>query len=503
MTDKVLKTHQTCPDCGANGCLTVWDNGGTFCHSCGKSGGGKSRKDYEETSFTKEQVPYRNLTQKAVDKYEIVTWLDSKGGHYKREYKYPSSTKNRVLPKDFSSNYGFKPEELFGMDKFNAGSHSTITIVEGEDDAPAAWQILGGSNPVVSVPSATVSSKLLAKCHKWLDSFKEIIVATDGDAAGDRAASSFASAFPNKVYRVNMTKFKDPQEYLENGEGSAFKFAWLNRQKYVPEFDTSTPDAFLKLIVEGEDEEFISSGIEAYDKTHGGLFQGHVTLFKAPEGSGKTELFHFFEHHFLKNYPEIPFASCHLEETQKRTTLAWVSYDLMKNVTRKDLITDMTEVEESVKRLTASENAHLFTIGIDEEPEVILDRVKYYANVCGCKFIFIEPIQDLAQQYSGTESTERFLSKIAVQLARIATELNIGIVIIAHENDEGKISDCRKLGKQASVVVTLERDIENPDDDIRNTTVLRSSKNRPTSFVGYAGTMKFDPSTFTLSEDFS
>ena len=95
------------------------------------------------------------------------------------------------------------------------------------------------------------------------------------------------------------------------------------------------------------------------------------------------------------------------------------------------------------------------------------------------------------------------MSKIAVNLSRIASELNIGIILIAHENDDGLVSDCRKLSKQASVVVRLERDIDNPDPIIRNVTTLKSKKNRPSSFVGYGGQVYFDEPTFTLKEYFS
>lgn len=505
-----ISTHGSCPDCGANGCLSTWADGNTFCHSCGESTAGKKvapkvvdeagTRHSELDKYSRKRLPYRNLTQKAVDKYRVDTLVDSEGKEIAREYHYPHRNKYRVLPKDFSPNKGFSNDHLYGMDLFNSGSTKYVTVVEGEDDAPAAWQMLGGREPVVAIPGASISKELLKKCHDWLNGFDGIIVATDGDSAGDKAADKLASVFPNKVYRVSLTKHKDPQDYLHAGDQAEFKMAWVNRKKYVPQFDISTPDQFLKLIRDEEDDSYISSGIDAYDEEHMGLFQGHLTLFQAPEGTGKTELFHFFEYHLLKNHPDIPFASCHLEESEKRTTLAWASYELDKNVTRTDLIDDQEEVERAVIDLTKNETAHLFSIGTDEDPMVLLDRIKYYVEVCGCKYIFIEPIQDLAQQYYGPESTERFLSKIAVNLSRIAKEKKVGILLIGHENDDGLISDCRKLSKQASVVVRLERDIENTDPDIRNTTTLKSKKNRPASFVGYGGQLKFDPSTFKLVE---
>lgn len=829
MSDKLLVSHGTCPSCGHKDCYSEWESGGSHCHSCGEQTKGKTSDsnplaDSHKTSLSK----YRDLNQQVIDKYQVSTHFDSEGKEFKREYSYPHMSKFRVLPKDFTKNFGFKADHLYGMDKFNAGSSKNLTIVEGEDDTHAAWQMLGGTTPVVGLPSATISADLLKKCHDYISSFDSIIIATDNDDAGDKAASRLAAAFYDKnVYRVQLTKYNDPMEYLQNKDVNEFKFAWANKVKFVPDFDTSTPDGYLKLIEEEDDDEYIPTGFIDYDREHLGLFQGHVTMFLAPEGTGKclhpdqrvllssgksspakdvkkgmrllgpdgtsrivlsttsgqegmyqitptkgtpwvcnashilslvhsvtgevtnisvkeylkespdfkrhnlqyranlinsfdhlntkgvydpyvvgaylgdghthrcavslgpkkketmdylvsyfkdhgykinlvpstgctevqvsngwkrdsfwsyikefveeerkvpedykfshyqeralllaglldtdgsissksgaeitqksnqlaedicfiarslglaaykkekivsgktyyrvsisgnlkdtiptkrlvfsdrlqkkstlrtgikvtplgegsycgftldgdslflledftvthnTELFHYFEHHLIKNHPDVPFATCHLEETKRRTLLGWVSYDLNKNVTRKDLIRDPAEVNASVQRLTENEQAHLFKIGTDEDPLVILDRIKYYANVCGCKYVFLEPIQDLAQQYYGPDSTERFLSKIAVNLARIASELGIGIVLIGHQNDEGLVSDCRKLSKQASVVVHMVRDMEAKDPIEKNTTRLYSKKNRPTAHIGFAGELLFNPDTFTIKE---
>ena len=507
--EEPISTHGDCPCGDSKECYSLWANGSGFCHSCDNEKVPKVTKEVTPTEvvtpkgLTTKVVPYRGMSIKAVEKYKVRTQFTAKGDEYARLYEYPHATKKRILPKDFRDNKGFTPDHLFGMDLFNSSSSKSITIVEGEDDAPAAWEMLGGYEPVVALPGAGTVKRggaLLKNCEEYLRGFSQIILAMEDDASGKQAAERLSAVFPGKCYRVKLTKHKHAMEYLEAGDRVDFKQAWLNKEKYVPDFDISTPDAYLKLLRTSEDDCFIPSGIDAYDREHLGLFQGHVTLFQAPEGVGKTELFHFFEHHLLKNHPDVPFASLHLEESEKRTMLSWVSYDLGKNVTRKDLITDMKEVENSITNLTKYENAHLFSLTTDEDPMVLLDRISYYAEIYGCKYVFIEPIQDLAQQGHSEPSDERFLSKIAVNLSRLAKEKKIGIVIIGHENDEGLISDCRKLSKQASVVVRLERDIDSTDPKIRNITTLRSKKNRPSSFVGLAGRLEFNPDTFILTE---
>jgi len=56
------------------------------------------------------------------------------------------------------------------------------------------------------------------------------------------------------------------------------------------------------------------------------------------------------------------------------------------------------------------------------------------------------------------------------------------------------------IGKRASVVVKLERDKMAEDPSIRNLTTLSVTKNRPAGNTGYAGSLVFNPDSFTLNE---
>jgi len=94
----------------------------------------------------------------------------------------------------------------------------------------------------------------------------------------------------------------------------------------------------------------------------------------------------------------------------------------------------------------------------------------------------------------------RLLSELSTKLARLATELGVGIVSIAHENDDGQIRDCRMIGKRASVVIKLQRDKLAEDIDTKNTTHILVDKNRPVGPTGYGGMLEFHPESFTLSE---
>lgn len=519
MSEPPIKSHLPCPHCGGNDCFSTWADGGYYCHQCGAKPE-KSSPSVPQTgeNYEERKESYRNISQRAVDFYGITTSYED-GKPVRRVYPYPHKDKYRVLPKDFSKNFGFTTDHLFGMDKFNAGSSKYITIVEGEEDAASAYQILGYKFPVVSLPSASVTHKLLQNCHDYLDSFECIVVCTDNDDAGNRAADKISSTFPNKVYRVPLTKHKDANAFLQAGEGEAFKWAWHNsKEKYVPAGIFNTPQQFEKIVLEETGYAMVPTGIEDFDENVGGLAQGAFTVIQAPEGVGKTELMRYFEYTLLSKYPDIPFATMHLEETKKRGLLGLASYFLGKNVTIQD-----TEFEEDCGRLqqkflssyngvpeeevlqvirgfSASENFFQFTLGVETEGDAVIDKIRYFTEACGCKYVFFEPIQDLAYNGDSGDRVEPILRDLSSKLARLAAELNVGIVTIAHENDDGQVRDSRMISKRAHVVVKLSRDKMATDEEVKNVTTLTTVKNRPTSYTGYSGQVKFDPDTFTLEE---
>lgn len=515
-------THQDCSACGGHDCVTEWGNGNTYCHQCqAKTYNKEKREPMETEGLQLVSKPYRGLAQSTVDFFGIMTGVNAEGNDVTRVYPYPHRPKTRILPKDFSQNKGFTNDHLLGMDKFNAGSSKFITVVEGEDDLPAAYEMLGSKYPVVALPGAGTVKNILKnkKCYDYLDAFESIVICTDSDPAGDRGAQDLQRAFPGKTYRVNMSLFKDPMEYFEANKKSDFLYAWINRKKFVPENVFNTPDQFADIIRSGKGSMYIPTGIKQFDEKTLGLMQGYFTVFQAAEGIGKTELMRYLEYNILANHPTVPIAIMHLEETKKRSLLGLASYHLNKNVTLQDTETITKEngdeeivylpsyngvpedqVISAISELTGRENLYQFTIGVDEDPISIVDQIRYFAEVCGCKYVFFEPIQDLAYSRQDETTVESWLSQLSTTLGRLASELGIGIISIAHENDDGQIRDCRMIGKRAGVVVRLERDKLSTDEVMKNITTLTVLKNRPVSNTGLAGQIEFDPHSFTISE---
>jgi len=228
--------------------------------------------------------------------------------------------------------------------------------------------------------------------------------------------------------------------------------------------------------------------------------QGHFTVIKAPTGIGKTEVMRYLEYNMIKR--GVPFASWHLEETKLRSLLGLVSYHLNQNLTRRDIIEALGVhdlVEDAIREITKEEKFYQFYMPDGTNTDDFIDQIRYLTNGCDCKYVFFEPIQDAVVGVS-EESKEQQLADLSIRLSKLAAELNIGIVTIAHTNENGDPKYCRMIGQRASVIIDLSRNKLAEDDIDRNTTYLRVEKNRPCSEEGPAGTLLFHAESFTLEE---
>tara|TARA_R110000764_G_scaffold103481_2_gene189116 strand:+ start:567 stop:2144 length:1578 start_codon:yes stop_codon:yes gene_type:complete len=518
-------THKACPNCSSSDAFaynTVKMVG--VCYSCGSSYP-KKGKTYSqdildtypldnnnnssepfvvEVASSNRNLKYcgiRGIADDVMEFYDVKTLMDANNKPLQQEYIYPSGSKKiRKLPKTFTATG--RMDELFGMNLFVAGSSKFVTITEGELDALSAWQMIGrGSRyptPMVSLPSANPSKAFWENIIPWLDSFEKIILSVDKDGAGDAVAQKINNIFPTKVYRVDHTLYKDANEFLQAGKASEYKSAWFNAQRFMPDNVLHSAKDLLELFDHTPDHSYIPTGIKAFDDKAMGLMQGHFTVFKAPTGIGKTELMRYLEWNFIKR--KITFATSHLEETKLRSVLGLVSYDLKDNLTRKDLVEQKgktNEVRNSITNLGDSQNYYQYFLKDGDGADELITQIRMFKEAYDCKFVLFEPIQDVIS-VSSSDNKEAALAELAVRLSKLAADLNVGIITIAHTNEDNEIKYCKMIGQRASVVVRLDRDKDAEDIMDKNTTQLIIEKNRPTSEEGRAGEMLFDTRTFTM-----
>ena len=86
-------------------------------------------------------------------------------------------------------------------------------------------------------------------------------------------------------------------------------------------------------------------------------------------------------------------------------------------------------------------------------------------------------------------------------MEQLAKELNIGVVFISQVNDDGRTKYASSLEEEAIICIKIERDVDNEDEIVQNTTNFIVDKNRPFAKLGKAGSVYYDPATTLITED--
>lgn len=495
----LINAHLPCPDCGSSDALSEYSDGHTFCFSCQKYTPPEHGIGQSAGEHTYEYLPWRGVSKETMQFYDVKTKINSQGEPVEIGYKYPNgSYKIRDLSeKSFYTKGDISQAGLFGQDKFSLGTHKYVTIVEGELDALSLYQVIKG--PVVSVRSSSSAVRDCSSSRAWLNSYERIYLALDSDGPGRDAAAGCARLFDyNKVYLVNFSKRKDANEFLENGEEEELKKIWWNSKKYLPENIISSFSEF-ETILKEPTKRGVSYPFPTLTGMTYGIRRGESVLVTAPEGVGKTEFIHALEYHILKETDEN-VGALYLEETKQRHLQAIAGIELGKPAHLPDVGLSNSEIYLALMAAVGrDERLYLYSHYGSDDPEILLDRIRFLVTACSCSYIILDHIT-MSVSGLGGEDERRALDYLSTRLEMMVKELNYALIVVSHVNDSGQTRGSRYISKIADIRIDLERDLTNADSVIRNTTWINISKNRFCGRTGYAGRILFDPVSYTYRE---
>lgn len=510
---RVILDNQPCPrkDCSSSDAYKVYDDGHGYCYSCGRptfpEKDSMFKTDTEEVStgnnnLTKQMLPeWRSLKEKTLTFYGTHFLVSPEGEPVRFVCTHANGAKRiRYLKeKAFSTDGAINEGGIFGWDRFNAGSAQAVTITEGYEDAMAVYQMMGSKYPSVSVRSSSTAKKDCQTAHEWLNSFEKIYLCFDNDTAGQKAKAEVASLFDfNKVYDVPLTKFKDANEYLEKGDTKSFVSSWYNAKRFLPQGVLTSFKEFDDALDEQEAVAMATFPFETLQLMTYGV-RPELYLFTAQEGRGKTEVFRAIENHLLET-TEDKIGIIHLEEKKSRTIKGIAGYKLGVPAHLPDSGVSNEDIKKAYREvIKTDERVHIYSRFGSDDPDVILDTIRFLVAVCGCKFVFLDHITLVVSGLEGDDE-RRKLDYISTRLAMMVEELNFALFLISHVNDDGKTRGSRNIAKVAHTHVHLDRDVENPDITVRNTTSLMLRKNRFAGLTGPAGSLLFDTEKYTLGE---
>lgn len=511
-----VKTHQDCP-CGKHkGCYSVREDGSGFCFSCNTT---KNQKTFwDELKECRPTPPGTPFNERAIPPLYAAKWgisalLDEAGNVKFYQYDLPNGLQKvrRVNPKEdryvYPDGKKIPRVPIVGGHLWDKSQSTTAVIVEGELDAPSADFMLNDGmktqHHVYYIPGAGIpnDAKQREQIYEELRGYDRIILAFEHDDAGKKAKETLATMFPKQVRISELGLHKDANDYLKAGDVKEFKRSVRNYSHYTPEYIYNGETALVKVWEDSEQEFFVPTPFEGLNKLIKGIPLGFMTLIVGAEGLGKSELLRSICWEVLKQAKDkYPVSLTMFEEANKDIIKGFCSYNEGWNFKDPDKVVTLADAKPTIEFLSDNFFITDFYKARDEmSVESFMAKIEYLHFICGVRYFFIDPINQLRSDVPG-ETVVHFLDSLAMNLSRFCVDNKCAVVYTAHANDDGDVRDSRMLAKQAGIRINVYRDINSDSEYERNKTFLEVKKNRPFSRLGKAGYLEFDFNSFTLRD---
>ena len=540
MEDKsnFVECHVPCNSCGSSDARSINDDGSSYCFSC-QSYFPSSDKDIQ---FIKERgdnmqearqlnvtdlgyhsgvssaIKDRGINEDTCKKYGVKVTYNGNGLIQKHLYPYYDDkgtmigTKTRfVKDKQFSIVGSTTNAGLFGQQLFNGGKY--VTITEGEVDALSVYQMLGSKYPVVSIKNGVASAlKDIKKSYTWLDKFDNIVINFDNDDVGRDASKRVAELFsPSKVKIVKLPEeFKDANDICKARKYEEYVKCWWNAPVHAPDGiikGTTLLDEVLEPVVKST----TSYGWQGLDDLTYGIRSGELVTITAGTGLGKTSVIKELVYHIYKS-TEQNIGMIMLEESPKISALDLMGIEANLPLRRPDISLSKEDKIEYFNKTVGSGRFYFYNHFGSNSVDNIVSRVRYMAKALECKFIVLDHISMVvSSQEFGDE--RKSIDEIMTKLRTLVQETDCALIIVSHlkrpdgkGHEEGAVTSLSQLRGSGSIaqlsdmVLGLERDAQNENEVMRNTTSLRVVKNRFVGMTGPATYLFYDKDTGRLHE---
>jgi len=550
-----VKYHQPCPLCGSSDAASINEDGSAYCFSCDKRVNDytkltqfelinnldklavamenpsvedfkvKQTNSINEIEGSFEALTDRGISLSTAKKFNVKVVKNIEGEIIKHFYPYSiaaevTSYKVREVGKHFSWRGSSQGTGLFGQSVFK-DSGKYITLVEGECDAMAAYELLGSKWPVVSIKSgAAGAARDVKHSIEFLEGYDNIVINFDNDKAGRDAAKKVARLLtPGKAKILTLPDdFKDPNEMLKAGRKQSYIDAWWSAKLY-------TPSGVLNISEQKdnfnnrEQRESVPYPWDGLNSKLYGLRRGELVTLTGGTGLGKSSVTREIEH-WLITHTQDNVGIIALEEDWRRTVDGILSIEanarLYIDQVRENF--DEEQLNDIFDRIYSGKNKDRVWIhshfGITDIEE-IFSKLRFLIIGCECKWVVVDHLHMLVSAMAEGDE-RRAIDNIMTKLRSIVEETGAGLILVSHlrrvEGNRGHengisvslshLRGSQSIAQLSDCVIALERNQQSDDPKEANTTHVRVLKSRYTGDVGVATHLVYDKDTGRLSETF-
>jgi len=529
-----VKFHLPCPLCSSSDAVSVNADNSAYCFSCQQYireydmelQPTNTNNEYEVKNYMKEsnyaEIIDRNISEQTCKKFGVTVKMDNMGTITNHYYPYHDTqgakiaTKTRYTKlKEFSIQGNTKNSGLFGQHLFSKNKYCIIT--EGELDCLSAYQMmLKGTyhTPVVSIKNGITSAvKDIKTSLEWLENnFDNVIINFDNDEHGIDGAMKVAELFsPGKCKIMHLPEgFKDASDCLTKNKIQIYNKTFWDAKTFAPDGIINANILFDE-VVKPITKSFVQYPFEGLNKITYGLRPAELVTFTAGSGLGKTQVMREVVHHIIKS-TEDNIGLLMLEETPVITSKGLMSVEANQRLHLPDVHVSKEEMKTYFDATVGTGRVYMFDHFGSNSIDNIVSRVRFLAKGLDCKYVIIDHVSIIVSDQSHGDE-RRALDEIMTRLRTLVQETGVSMIVVSHlrrpdgkGHEEGAATSLSQLRGSASIgqlsdmVIGLERDAQNDDPDIRNTTRIRVLKNRFSGITGPCCDLKYDIDTGRLNE---
>ena len=529
-----VKYHLPCPLCSSSDAVSLNADGSAYCFSCqeymreydSEQEPTITNRENETKSFQTQsdfaEIVDRNIKVDTCKKYGVSVKIDSMGNITNHYYPYHDKqgakigTKTRFTKlKEFSIQGNTKNSGLFGEHLFTKNKY--IIITEGELDCLSAYQMFKTDKyetPVVSIKNGITSAvKDVKNSLEWLENnFDNVIINFDNDQQGKEGALKVAELFsPGKCKILNLPEeFKDASDCLTKNKIQAYVKSFWEAKVFAPDGIINANTLFDQ-ISKPTIRSFVQYPFEGLNKITYGIRPAELVTFTAGSGLGKTQVMREIVYHMIKKTKDN-IGLLMLEETPVITSKGLMSLEANQRLHLPDVHLSKEELKTYFDKTVGTGRVFMFDHFGSNSIDNIVSRVRFLAKGLDCKYIIIDHVSIIVSDQSHGDE-RRALDEIMTRLRTLVQETGVAMMVVSHlrrpdgkGHEEGAATSLSQLrgsaaiGQLSDMVIGLERDAQNDDPEVRNTTKIRVLKNRFAGITGPCCNLKYNVDTGRLDE---